>query len=840
VNRKQPRAGKRRSAKPSARPAPKLSRLQAPEDLDLRDWQIALRRQFGTAQAFRFSNLGEDPIFSEFLIENPASGGRYRVRIRGEQPGSNHCSCGDFATNRLGTCKHVEFLLERLRGKRGARRALREGCRLVHSELWLHYGARHSLRLRPGRELPASLHAEAEQLFEVDNGWRLPSSRFDRLPAFLAACAQQQHRLDFADDARRFLRHVQEAAQRRQRLEQRYPGGASDPGLRELVRAQLYPYQAEGVWFLARAGRALLADEMGLGKTVQAIAAAELWRREEAAERLLIVCPTSLKAQWAHELQRFAGRQAQIIEGNASERARLYAAPAPIKIASYDSLTRDIDLASAWRPDTLIVDEAQRVKNWDTRAARALKRLPSRFAVVITGTPLENKLEELLSIVQLVDREHLGPTWQFLHDHQLRDETGRVIGYRELDRIGQTLAPILLRRRKREVLQQLPQRSDQQLYVTLGPLQRKLHDENRDIVGGIVQRWRRTRHLSERDRRLLQSCLQNMRMACNSSYLLDRKSNEGSKLPELLAWLLPRLQGGDDKCVVFSAWIASHELLAAELARAGIGFVEFNGSVSARERARRVERFRDEPGCRVFLATDAGGVGLNLQQSASLIVNIDPPWNPAVLEQRIGRVYRLGQTRRVEVLNLIARDSIEEQMLGVLAFKRSLFEGTLDGGGSEVRLEGTRLARFMRTVQELTEPAPTDAPREPAQSEPEATATPQPAAPGASQQAAPSPSAPAPASGSAATLPAETPAATAAGAAATPAGLPLAALQPLLQAAGDWLTQLAQSANGQPLARVETDPHSGQPSLRLPLPPAQVLRRFADALEALQQANPSD
>ena len=298
-------------------------------------------------------------------------------------------------------------------------------------------------------------------------------------------------------------------------------------------------------------------------------------RTSPGSERLLIVCPTSLKAQWAHELARFAGRQALLIEGNASERARRYAAPAAIKIASYDSLTRDIDYASAWQPDVLIVDEAQRVKNWDTLAARALKRLPSRFAIVLTGTPMENKLEELLSVVQLVDRHRMGPTWQFLHNHQLRDESGRTVGYRDLDRVDETLAPILLRRRKREVLQQLPARSDERLLVELSPLQRQLHDENRDLVAKIVQRGRRTKQLSEGDRKRLQAALQKMRMACTSSYLLDPKTNKGSKIPELLAWLQPRLEDAEAKCVIFSARIGTHDLIAAELESLGIGSVQF-------------------------------------------------------------------------------------------------------------------------------------------------------------------------------------------------------------------------------------------------------------------------
>ena len=155
----------------------------------------------------------------------------------------------------------------------------------------------------------------------------------------------------------------------------------------------------------------------------------------------------------------------------------------------------------------MIADEAQRIKNWNTIAARALKRIASPYAIVLTGTPLENRLEELISIVQFVDRHRLGPTWRLLDEHQKRDEAGRVIGYRALDRIGQTLAPVMLRRRKAEVLTQLPERVDNRIFVPLTPQQRVHHDENGDIVTRIVSRWRKTGYLSDSDQQRLHCAL---------------------------------------------------------------------------------------------------------------------------------------------------------------------------------------------------------------------------------------------------------------------------------------------------------------------------------------------
>lgn len=815
----------------AAKKAPPISRLRAPDGVSLPEWQIALRRQFGRQQAFQLTNMGDAPLFSDFRVVNPASGSRHRVTIRGLTPGENRCECGDFATNALGTCKHIEFVLARLERKRGAKAALRRGYASDGSEIWLQHGDERRVRLRPGAGIPARLRQAAEALFDSADGWRLPNARLHQLDGFVASATRLRHPLSVDPVVSRFVSEALGTAQRRAELARLYPQGAASPALRDLLQVPMFPYQAEGALFAVTAGRALIADEMGLGKTVQAIAAAELWRRHFAAQRVLIVCPMSLKAQWAHELQRFSGDAARIVEGTATERAAHYAAPDTIKIASYDSLTRDIDLANAWCPDVLIVDEAQRVKNWDTLAARALKRLDSRYTVVLTGTPLENKLEELLSVVQLVDRHRLGPTWRFLHEHQLRDDAGRVIGYRQLDRIGETLAPILIRRRKREVLEQLPERRDRNLFVALAPLQRALHDEQADIVARIVARWRKQRRLSEADQKRLQAALQKMRMVCNSSFLLDPDTEDGEKIPELLVWLQARLAEAGAKAVIFSAWLGTHALIGRELTRLGIGHVHFNGSVTARERARRVEQFRTDPDCRVFLGTDAGSVGLNLQHAASLIVNMDLPWNPAVLEQRIGRVYRLGQERAVEVLNLIASASIEENMLGLLRFKRALFDGALEGGESEIRLEGTRLSRFMQSVDALTgNEVPTassasgadasgagvllDEIEDPVVSTPEPTVE-----DGRTAQASTRGTQPAPTPARVQSLP----------------GVPLPIDVPsLLHLAGTWLTQVAATL-GEPRSgpSVEHEPASGRAFLRLPLPEPELLRGLSGLLQTL-------
>jgi len=680
---------------------PRLSRTQVPVDMTPVEWQRALRRQFGREQAFRLENLGAEPVFSEFRVSNPESKSSYRVAIRGQQAGDNYCGCPDYATNELGTCKHIEFVLAQLERKRGAKAAFKRGYQPPFSELYIRNDGGRSLHFRAGTDCPPAVVKSAGRIFDHADRGRLPMERLGALDGFIAFVAKADHELRFYDDARDFVAGLRDAERRAAALDGLFPRGVADAGLKKLLKAPLYPYQAEGALFVVRAGRALIGDEMGLGKTIQAIAAAEILARHFGVAKVLVICPTSLKYQWQGEIKRFTGRDALVIAGGRAQRRQDYARDDFCKITNYEKLQPDLDLIAAWSPDLVIVDEAQRVKNWNTIAARALKRIDSPYAVVLTGTPLENKLEELISIVQFVDQHRLGPTWKLLFEHQVKDEAGRVTGYTGLEKIGQTLAPILMRRRKAEVLTQLPERTDQNFMVPMTEMQMEYHKENADIVARIVNRWRKMKFLSDKDQRRLTCALQNMRMACNSTYLLDQATDHGVKADELASLFDELFAQPDAKAVVFSQWTRSHDIVVRRLEARGIGYVSFHGGIPSEKRPALVDRFRDDPGCRVFLSTDAGAAGLNLQH-ASTLVNMDLPWNPALLEQRIARIHRMGQKRPVQIVNFVAKGTIEEGMLSILAFKRSLSAGILDGGEGEISLGGSRLSRFMKEVENVT------------------------------------------------------------------------------------------------------------------------------------------
>lgn len=787
----------------------KFSRTHAPTGVAPVEWQRALRRQFGREQAFGLENIDAEPFFSEFRVSNPQSKSAYRVAIRGRQPGDNFCACPDYATSELGTCKHIEFVLAALEKKRGAKAAFARGYQPPFSELYLRNDSTRTVHFRAGTDCPPAVRKAAALLFDEAGGWVLCADRFGELERFATAVAKSGHELRAYDDALDFVAARRDAQRRTLALDGLFARGVADPLLKKLLKVPLYPYQAEGALFAVRAGRALIGDEMGLGKTIQAIAAAEILARHFGVAKVLVICPTSLKYQWQSEIARFSGHDSRVMAGGRAQRQKDYAQDDFCKITNYEKLQPDLDLIAAWAPELVIVDEAQRVKNWNTIAARALKRIDSPYAVVLTGTPLENKLEELISIVQFVDQHRLGPTWKLLHEHQVKDEGGRVTGYTGLEKIGQTLAPVMIRRRKSEVLQQLPERTDQNLLVPMTEMQMTYHQENAEIVTKIVQRWRKMKFLSDKDQRRLTCALQNMRMSCNSTYLLDQESDHGVKADELAALLDGLFEQPDAKAVVFSQWTRTHDIVIRRLEARGIGYVSFHGGVPSEKRPALVERFRDDPDCRVFLSTDAGATGLNLQH-ASTLVNMDLPWNPALLEQRIGRIHRMGQKKPVQIVNFVAKGTIEEGMLSVLAFKRSLSAGILDGGTGEIALGGSRLNRFMKDVENVTGrmgEGETMAPAEEAASA---------AAPGVE-------------------VPVETIDATAAGEAvpASDKGEAAPAWAALLQVGAQLVAALSSADAGASHPWIERDPTTGARNLKLPLPPAETTRRLADALSVL-------
>lgn len=681
-----------------------------PEGMDLQTWQLLLRKQVAREERFNVSAIDEENAQGEYRVVSSTKQQEYKVVYRGARSPWNYCSCMDFRTSHLGTCKHIEAVKLWFGGRHHVHREIPP-----YTSVYIDYSQGRMVRIRIGADHREEFVALAAQYFEREQPAGQEPGSFGslseygvrRFEQFLQAARRIDDTFRCYADA---MAYVLEKRERRER--EQWVDSLNDEAFNNLLRTKLYPYQVEGIRFAAKAGRAIIADEMGLGKTIQAIGAAQLLRNKGLVGSVLIMCPTSLKYQWKREIERFTGEPVHVIEGGHLKRRDQYAAPVPYKIVSYNAACNDIKAWGSIETDLLIIDEVQRLKNWDTQIARAARKIRFHYAVILSGTPLENRLEELYSVVELADQYLLCPYYLFRDRYIITDDKGATIGYKRLNEIGERLRPVLIRRRKRDVHLQLPARQDKNLMVPMTREQMAIHDEAQFHVSLLLQKWERLHFMSESDRNRLMMYLQQMRCVCDSTYVLDQKTRYDTKVGEVVNIIQNVIEGGDEKVVVFSQWERMTRIIAQELERHHIRYEYLHGSVPSKARKDLVNNFTDLPESRVFLSTDAGSTGLNLQV-ASVIVNVDLPWNPAVLEQRVARIYRIGQQRNIQVVNLVSAGTFEESMLGKLRFKTSMFEGVLDGGADTIFADGSKFSKMMDELKETMEHTSIEAEEQP-------------------------------------------------------------------------------------------------------------------------------
>lgn len=644
--------------------------------------QIERRRERAREEILKIANKGSHPVFSLFEVKS-VSGHTYRIEIRSLDELQNSCTCPDYKTNLIGTCKHIEGVLIYLRKAHGEKLEELANRRPRGAQIYLHYGMDVTVRVT----LPFPDRAPVSDLLTryFDPSGLLAGSVLQKLPSLLSAIESLPVRdrplVRVNEAVRAYLSLLQDREEVRQQKEWFVDQVSRGRRSFDVLSTKLYPYQEQGAMHLAFGRRAMLADDMGLGKTVQAIAASALLKGMRDIQRALVICPASLKHQWEREIRRFSSLSVTVVEGNLKARRDLYREASFFKIINYELVRHDMDELLKLHPDLIILDEAQRIKNWRAKTAQMVKALPSRYAFVLTGTPLENRIDELYSIFQFLDPRILGPLWHFndrFYELERRESGAyKVLGYKNIDQLRALIAPYVLRRTRGEVLKDLPPRVDNNFFVEMTDPQWRAYNEFKEQLAKLISASKR-RPLTPKERELLLMYLVKMRLICNALALHDKeippkeREKTSPKLGELGEILFEEIASNGHKAVVFSQWANMLALTEPVIQRVGLGYVKLTGDVPSAKRGGLIQKFFDDPACRVFLSTDAGGVGLNLQ-AASLVINLDLPWNPAVLEQRIARAHRHGQPSSVQVINLVAKDTIEERMLDTLAAKKNVF-----------------------------------------------------------------------------------------------------------------------------------------------------------------------
>ena len=642
--------------------------LGALSETELLEKALADREKRAREESLRVKSMNTGEIWTDYLVTNKSSGKAWRVALRDmKRGGASYCSCPDFRKNTLGICKHLikvqQTVTRRFSKAERETPYVRDGF-----AVYLKYGETTSVHLAmPGETTPA-MKRQCRGFIDT------PVTDYAGLLRLVQRLEQKEHAVMVYPDAAEFIEHQMMRDKLREEAESMRANPAHHPLRENLLNVTLLPHQVDGIAFAVSAGRAILADDMGLGKTIQGIGVAELLARKCDIRRVLVVCPASLKSQWRNEVIRFCGRSVQLVMGSAIDRKSQYHGDAFFTVCNYEQTLKDITEIEKAKWDLIILDEGQRIKNWEAKTTRVVKSLKSRFALVLTGTPLENRLDDLFSVMEFVDDGILGPAFRFFNTHRIVDENGKVVGYEKLDELRQKLAPVLLRRTRAMVLKNLPTRTTEIVRVPATDEQLDIHKGHFSIVSQIVQKH----YLTEMDLLRLRKSLLACRMVADSSFLITKEPpGYSGKLKRLEEMLEELSQEADRKIVLFSEWTTMLGQIEPLFEKVGMKYVRLDGSVPQKKRQALVNEFQNDPGCRAFLTTNAGSTGLNLQ-AANTVINVDLPWNPAVLEQRIARAHRMGQKNPVQVFLLVTEGTLEENLLGTLSAKAELAIASLD------------------------------------------------------------------------------------------------------------------------------------------------------------------
>jgi SNF2 family DNA or RNA helicase len=469
--------------------------------------------------------------------------------------------------------------------------------------------------------------------------------------------------------------HLQATEEWQQAIQRIQEALALQPEPPTTLQAQLRAYQVDGFQWLARlahwGGGACLADDMGLGKTLQALA---MLLRRAPEGPALVIAPTSVCQNWLDEAQRFAPTL-RVQWFNGANRAALLEAVGPydVLVCSYTLLQQEIESFQEKSWHSVVLDEAQAVKNFSTKRAQAVLALKADFRLAVTGTPVENRLEELWMVFRFLNPGLLGSRERFLERFATPIERSNNAEVRA--HLRRLIAPFILRRTKSEVLTELPPRTEITLSVEPEADESAFHEALRQNTlatladATVPANRKRFQVLTE---------LMRVRRACCHPQLIAPETTVSSAKLKAFADLVTELVANRHKALVFSQFVDYLSLLRAQLDSMGIRYQYLDGSTPAAERAQRVQAFQGGAGELFLISLRAGGVGLNLT-AADYVIITDPWWNPAVEDQAASRAHRMGQERPVTVYRLVVKGSIEERIMQLHGEKRALAEGLFTG-----------------------------------------------------------------------------------------------------------------------------------------------------------------
>jgi len=428
----------------------------------------------------------------------------------------------------------------------------------------------------------------------------------------------------------------------------------------------------------------ILADDMGLGKTLQIIALLESERRKKQVS--LVVAPTSLLYNWENEISRFAPNlRTQVVSGLPEKRRELLTTPdIDVFITTYDMLKRDTEHYEFMKFAYIIADEAQNIKNPGTQAAKSIKELNARVRFALTGTPIENTLTELWSIFDFIMPGYLHSAHKFHRIYEIPIIKGT--DPTKATQLRQQISPFVLRRIKRNVLKELPEKTETTLPAELTSEQKKIYQAYLLEALGALDDIVANDAFADNRMRILAQLTRLRQICCHPALFLDDYNGGSGKLALTLETIQIAIDSGH-RVLLFSQFTAMLDLLKKELDKSGlpVSYFYLDGATKAKDRMEMTARFNEGERDIFLISLKAGGTGLNLT-GADVVIHYDPWWNPSVMDQASDRAHRYGQEKSVHVFNIVAKDSIEEKIMALQEKKRGLIDSVITEGGSFINL----------------------------------------------------------------------------------------------------------------------------------------------------------
>ncbi len=610
------------------------------------------------AKTAKYSIELADNIYGEHLLTNE-KGRHYHITFRDLKRKHGYCSCPDYRTNKLGTCKHLIFAFDKITAEKDLSDEQLPDYPFIE------------VFLNPFREYKIS--------------WFHPDKPSGEVAELLYRYFGNKNFIE-GEQAESFIGFINNAAKYKQILirpevPEKVGKISEASSLTHLkteskisftdLNAELLPFQKEGIKFATFKMGAVIADEMGLGKNIQALCTALLKKQLFGFRHTLVVCPASMIDQWVTDIDQFTNEKVLNLDNTFDEGKKLSTTDRPFfSIVSYENLIRDYEVIRSFPPNFLILDEAQRIVNYESLTFSVLKSVRRKHVLALTGITIESRLIDLYSLMLLVDPGLLTPLWEFSYQHCYfdKDHPNKITGFYDLDELNKKLEEVLIQRQKYEVIDDLPSLSQFNIPVKMHPVQQKLH---RSFALAALDQVNK-KLISSYDMQQLSVFIRNLRMVCSSTYLTDNTTNYSPKLEELDHILNGKLgiKYSNRKIVILTEWKRMLNIIAKMLESNQIHFIEITEDTTANNKQIFLKQFDEDSQCKIMLTTEETALGLDLKITDTLI-NFDTPVSNRQKNNRLGIVDPIRHgSAKLTIINLMVENSIETWSLHAADFLR--------------------------------------------------------------------------------------------------------------------------------------------------------------------------